>query len=100
MRTNLSRVPFTFPVVPKVGPDGYGLPGKMHFLRSAIRTDERRPPVGEATDKIKGNVKETAGDLTGDDSMKREGKADKAGAEVKEKVGEVVDKVKDVLHKD
>ncbi len=56
--------------------------------------------MGEATDKIKGNIKETAGDLTDDKSLEHEGRADKASGEVKEKVGDVVDKVKDVLHKD
>lgn len=55
-------------------------------------------------DKAKGKVKEAAGDLTGDDDMKNEGKADRAGGEVKEKaeqakdaVGDAVDSVKDKL---
>ena len=30
-----------------------------------------------AEDKAKGNIKEAGGDLTGDDSLKREGKVDK-----------------------
>ncbi len=56
--------------------------------------------MGEKTDQIKGNMKEAAGDLTGDKDLKNEGKVDKASGEVKEKVGDAVDKVKDVLHKD
>jgi uncharacterized protein YjbJ (UPF0337 family) len=53
-------------------------------------------------DETKGRIKQAAGDLTDNDSLKREGKADQAGANVKkaadkvaDKVGEVVDKVKE-----
>ena len=46
-------------------------------------------------DDLKGRAKEAAGDLTGDDDLQREGKADQAGASVKEKVNKVADKVKD-----
>ena len=51
------------------------------------------------TDDLKGRAKEAAGDLTGNDDLKREGKADKASGKVKEAVDTVSDKVKDVLHK-
>ena len=51
-------------------------------------------------DEAKGRIKEAAGDLTDDDDMKREGKADRMGATVKEKAGEVVDKAKDIVNKD
>ena len=51
-------------------------------------------------DEAKGRMKEAAGDLMDDDDMKREGKADRMGATVKEKAGEVVDKAKDVINKD
>ena len=51
-------------------------------------------------DDAKGRVKEAAGDLTDDDSLKREGKVDKASGEVKDKVGDAADKVKDVVGKD
>lgn len=56
--------------------------------------------MGEKTDQAKGKIKEAAGDVTGNDDLKREGKADRVGGEIKEKVGDAVDKVKDVLHKD
>ena len=56
--------------------------------------------MGEKADQAKGRVKEAAGDLTGDDDMKREGKVERASGEVKEKVGDAVDKVKDKLTKD
>jgi uncharacterized protein YjbJ (UPF0337 family) len=51
-------------------------------------------------DEAKGRMKEAAGDLMDDDDMKREGKADRMGATVKEKANEVVDKAKDVINKD
>lgn len=56
------------------------------------------------TDKAKGHVKEAVGDLTGDDRLEREGKADKATGKTKDaaekvadKVGEVADDVRDRL---
>jgi uncharacterized protein YjbJ (UPF0337 family) len=51
-------------------------------------------------DEAKGRIKEAAGDLTDDDDLKREGKADRMGATVKEKADDVVDKAKDLLNKD
>jgi uncharacterized protein YjbJ (UPF0337 family) len=52
--------------------------------------------MGEKTDDMKGRAKEAGGDLTGDDSLKREGKVDQASGTVKEKVGDAADKVKDI----
>jgi uncharacterized protein YjbJ (UPF0337 family) len=58
-------------------------------------------------DQAKGKVKEAAGDLTGNDKLKSEGKADQSAGDAKElvndvadKAKEVVDKVKDAVHKD
>jgi len=51
-------------------------------------------------DEAKGRMKEAAGDLMDDDGMKREGKADRMGATIKEKANEVVDKAKDVIDRD
>ena len=51
-------------------------------------------------DDLKGRAKEAAGDLTGDKDLQREGKVDQAADEVKGRVGDAVNKVKDVLHKD
>jgi len=63
--------------------------------------------MGSNVDDAKGRVKEAAGDLTDNDRLKREGKADQAGGkvkefadDVKEKVEDAVDKVKDKLHRD
>jgi uncharacterized protein YjbJ (UPF0337 family) len=53
-----------------------------------------------SADEAKGRVKEAAGDLTGDDDLKREGKVDRASGTVKDKVGDASDKVKDVVGKD
>ena len=40
------------------------------------------------TDEAKGRVKEAAGDLTGDQSLKNEGKVDRAAGKVKDEVGD------------
>ncbi len=56
--------------------------------------------MAEKMDDFKGRAKEAAGDLTDDDDLKREGKVDQATAKAKEKVGEVADKVKDIVNKD
>ena len=56
--------------------------------------------MGEKVDEAKGRTKEAAGDLTGDKSLKREGKVDRASGEVKEKVGDAADKVKDAVSRD
>ena len=52
------------------------------------------------TDDLKGRAKEAAGDLTDDQSLKNEGKVDRATGGVKDAVGDVGDKAKDVLRKD
>jgi uncharacterized protein YjbJ (UPF0337 family) len=44
-------------------------------------------------DEGKGRVKEAAGNLTDDDSLKREGKVDQAKHNVKDAVDKVADKV-------
>ncbi len=51
-------------------------------------------------DSLKGDVKELGGDLTGDDSLKREGKVDKATGSVKDALGGAADKAKDVVNPD
>ena len=53
------------------------------------------------TDKAKGNIKEAAGDLTGDKKdLEREGKVDQASGSVKDKVGDAADSVKDAIKRD
>jgi uncharacterized protein YjbJ (UPF0337 family) len=49
-------------------------------------------------DDAKGRVKEAAGDVTDDQSLKNEGKVDKATGTVKDKVGGAADKIKDVVN--
>jgi uncharacterized protein YjbJ (UPF0337 family) len=49
-------------------------------------------------DDAKGRIKEAAGDLTDDDSLKNEGKVDQATGTVKDKVGDAADKVKDAIN--
>jgi uncharacterized protein YjbJ (UPF0337 family) len=52
------------------------------------------------TDEMKGRAKEAGGALTGDDSLKNEGKVDRATGSVKDAVGDAADKVKDVVNPD
>jgi uncharacterized protein YjbJ (UPF0337 family) len=54
----------------------------------------------ENVDEAKGRVKEAAGDLTDDDSLKSEGKVDRATASIKDKVDDVADKLKDKIDGD
>jgi uncharacterized protein YjbJ (UPF0337 family) len=56
--------------------------------------------MGENIDEAKGRMKEAAGDLTDDKDLKREGKIDQATSDVKEKVGDAADKVKDTVTSD
>ncbi len=57
--------------------------------------------MGDGTaDKLKGDLKQLGGDATGDESLKNEGKVDKASGDVKDAVGGAADKVKDALRKD
>ena len=58
-------------------------------------------------DELKGRAKEAAGDLTDDDDLEREGKADQAAGkakqfleDAKEKGEDVIDKVKDKVNRD
>ena len=51
----------------------------------------------DKVDDLKGRAKEAAGDLTGNDDLQREGKADQAGASIKDKVNKVADAVKDTV---
>ena len=52
------------------------------------------------TDDAKGRIKEAAGDLTGDEDLKQEGKVDKAAGKAKEGVEKAADKVKEALKRD
>jgi uncharacterized protein YjbJ (UPF0337 family) len=51
-------------------------------------------------DEMKGRAKEAVGDLTDDDDLKSEGKVDKAGGSIKDKVDKVADKAKDAVNPD
>ena len=51
--------------------------------------------MGENTDKLKGHIKEAAGDVTDDKDLEREGKIDQASGTVKGKIDDLTDKLKD-----
>ena len=50
-------------------------------------------------DDIKGRVKEATGDLTDDEDLKREGKADRAAGSVKDKLEQAKDKGEEFVDK-
>ena len=52
------------------------------------------------TDDLKGRTKEAAGDLTDDQSLKNEGKVDRATGSVKDAADSASDKVEDVVNRD
>lgn len=54
--------------------------------------------MGEYLDKAKGTIKENVGDATDNERLEREGKMDRAGADVKEKANDAVDTVKDKVN--
>ncbi len=54
----------------------------------------------EKLDQGKGRLKEAAGDLTGDEDLKAEGKVDRASGTIKEKVGDAADKAKEAISRD
>ncbi len=49
------------------------------------------------SDQAKGRAKEAAGSLSGDDSMKNEGKVDRTSGDAKEKLSGAVDKIKNTF---
>jgi uncharacterized protein YjbJ (UPF0337 family) len=51
----------------------------------------------ENKDQVKGKVKQAVGDLTGNEDLRREGKADEKAGEVKEFVEGVKDKADDLV---
>lgn len=51
------------------------------------------------SDQAKGRVKQAVGDLTGDDKLKREGKADETAGNAKEFVKDVADKADELVDK-
>ncbi|HEY7069691.1 MAG TPA: CsbD family protein [Acidimicrobiales bacterium] len=51
-------------------------------------------------DKAKGRAKEAAGDLTGNDDLRREGKVDRASGSMKDKLDRAMDKIRDLVSRD
>ena len=47
--------------------------------------------MGSDFDQAKGRVKQAAGDLTDNDDLKREGKADETGGKVKDKITDALE---------
>ena len=49
------------------------------------------------TDQAKGRVKQAAGDLTGDDELRREGEQDETAGKVKDTIDDAKDKANDAI---
>ena len=49
------------------------------------------------TDQAKGRIKQAAGDLTGDDELRREGEQDETAGKVKDKIDDAKDKANEVI---
>ena len=56
--------------------------------------------MGENIDEAKGRTKQAAGDLTDNDDLKNEGRVDRGVSDVKQKVDDVADKIKDKIRGD
>jgi uncharacterized protein YjbJ (UPF0337 family) len=65
-----------------------------------IRSPQRTKGVQLRTDEAKGRIKEAAGDLTDDKDMKREGQTDQVIGNIKKRVDDAGDKVKDATTSD
>jgi uncharacterized protein YjbJ (UPF0337 family) len=56
--------------------------------------------MGENIDEAKGRAKQAAGDLADDESLKKEGRVDRTVSDVKDKIDDVADKVKEKIGRD
>lgn len=56
--------------------------------------------VAGAGKELKGNIKEAAGKITGDDKLKHEGQADQIAGKAEKVVGKAKDAVRDATRKD
>ena len=76
-------------------------------MSRTARNGQQRPRTTEVVnlmaevkgkgDQLKGHAKEAVGDLTDNDDLKAEGKADRAAGGIKQKAEEVKDKVVDAV---
>lgn len=53
--------------------------------------------MDEKIQDAKGRAKEAAGVVTGNENLENEGKADQTAASIKDKVGNIIDSVKDKI---
>jgi uncharacterized protein YjbJ (UPF0337 family) len=67
--------------------------------RAVTPMNERSTAMGGKMDQVKGRIKEAAGALTDDESLKREGQRDQVVGKVKEKAAKVAKKVKKTVER-
>lgn len=75
--------------------------GFRHFQRGhgGDITSREDTTMDKDLDQAKGRIKQAAGDLTDNDDLKREGKADENAGKAKEFLGDVKDKLDDAVDK-
>jgi uncharacterized protein YjbJ (UPF0337 family) len=61
---------------------------------------ESQAKAPESAKDLKGRAKEAAGNIAGNDRLKREGKVDQAGEKIKAGIDDAAEKVKELLHRD
>jgi uncharacterized protein YjbJ (UPF0337 family) len=72
-----------------------------HVVRphTVASVNERSTTMGGKMDQVKGRIKEAAGSLTDDESLKREGQRDQVVGKVKEAAAKVAMKVKNTVER-
>jgi uncharacterized protein YjbJ (UPF0337 family) len=78
-----------------ISPSGQNPELEEHLGLLTIIAEGGSTMASGKSDELKSRVKEAAGALIGDKELKKEGQADQAVGKVKQKVGKVIDKVKE-----
>lgn len=70
-----------------------------HLLHNHKRTKMNKDQAKGAIEQGKGKIKEVTGELTGNESLEREGEADQVRGKVQKNYGDAKENVKDVIDK-
>jgi uncharacterized protein YjbJ (UPF0337 family) len=63
-------------------------------------TSTQNTSTPTSAEDLKGRIKEAAGDLTGNDSLKHEGRVEQASEKLKHGIDKAADKAKELLSRD
>ena len=69
---------------------------RVKETQSMVERSGDRDRVEGSVEELKGNAKQTWGDLTGDDQMKAEGKVDEVQGRAQQAWGDLKDKAEDI----